>query len=48
MVNWYDMQAMKMGNVMSEDVGAPELRNPRYTAMRQRRFGWIAKLFGLR
>ncbi|MBR2602807.1 MAG: hypothetical protein IKE08_08990 [Clostridia bacterium] len=45
MTNWYDMYTMKMSSMISEDVGVPELRNPKCAAMHQRR-SWVARLFG--
>ena len=47
MTNWYDMYTMKMSSMISEDVGVPELRNPKCAAMRQQR-SWVARLFGAR
>ena len=34
MANWYDMNAMQMSRMMSEDVCAPELRNWLLRALR--------------
>ena len=47
MANWFDMNAMQMSRMMSEDVCAPELRNPKYTALRQRRSSWLLRALRL-
>ena len=36
MNNWYDMSNMHLSSRLSEDAGAPELRNPMSGAMRSR------------
>ena len=43
MMNWYDRNDMVMSVVLSEDAGAPELRNPLGSALTIR--GWISRLF---
>ena len=47
MANWYDMRAMQMSKMIAEDVWAPELRNPRYTAIRQRKSNWFTCMLDL-
>ena len=44
MMNWYDRDDMMISCVLSEDVGAPELRSPEEGAMTAP--GWLARLFG--
>ena len=34
MMNWYDNSNLRMSYALSEDAGAPELRNPKYSAIR--------------
>ena len=43
MMNWYDRDDMVISCVLSEDVGAPELRCPEEGPMVVR--GWFARLF---
>ncbi len=44
MMNWYDRNDMVMSFVLSEDAGAPELRNPQESALTAR--SWLTRLFG--
>ncbi len=46
MTNWYDTHTMQMSNMISEDVGAPELRSPRYGGMRLKRNNWFVRMLG--
>ena len=43
MNNWFVTSDMRMSAQMSEDVHAPELRNPENTAIRKGK-GWFARL----
>ena len=43
MNTWMNTTAAGMATLLSEDVGAPELRNPRVSAMR-RRGGWLRRV----
>lgn len=43
MNHWFQMQGLNMAALLSEDVGAPELRNPKHSAIRFN--GWFARLF---
>ena len=43
MNNWYNVCKMKIKAQLSEDVNAPELRNPNNGAMRGGE-GWLARL----
>ena len=38
------MNNANMASILAEDVNAPELRNPRYSAIRFS--GWLKRLFG--
>ena len=46
MMNWYDNSNLRMSYALSEDAGAPELRNPKYSAIRAK--SWISRLLGKR
>ena len=39
---WYETESMGMNYSLSEDVGAPELRNPKHSAMRAN--SWLASV----
>ena len=43
MNNWFVVNDMRMSAQLSEDVHAPELRNPENTAIRKGK-GWLARL----
>lgn len=38
-----NMNTMMMSSMLAEDVGAPEIRNPRHSGMRPAK-GWLARL----
>ena len=45
MNTWYDNnRTAGIAALLAEDAGAPELRNPRHSAMRS--FGWLTRIFG--
>lgn len=46
MMNWYDRNDMVMSFVLSEDALAPELRNPKGSALTGR--SWLARLLRLK
>ena len=39
---WYEIAGRDMSSYLSEDVGAPELRNPRNSAMRAQ--SWLGRM----
>ena len=43
MNTWYNENTINIASMLAEDAGAPELRNPRNSAIRAR--GFIARLF---
>ena len=43
MYNWLNTRAYGFSTLLAEDAGAPELRNPRHSAMRSR--GWLSRWF---
>lgn len=43
MNTWYNESAVNIASMLAEDAGAPELRNPRNSAIRAR--GLIVRLF---
>ena len=42
MNTWYDNANQSMSICLSEDVGAPELRNPRHSALRAE--SWLGRM----
>lgn len=42
MKNWYDDRDTRMGQILAEDAGAPELRNPKEGGLRPQ--GLLARL----
>ena len=40
---WYEEEGMGLSRALSEDVGAPELRNPNHSASRGGR-SWLSRM----